>query len=64
MAGFRRNAQLPQLLIKVFREQSPGNKGKQQLFDYATDPGELKNLAGDPQYAKVAAVMKGMLKKN
>ncbi|MDD2943655.1 MAG: ankyrin repeat domain-containing protein [bacterium] len=24
-----------ELLIKVFREQSPGNKGKQQLFDYA-----------------------------
>ena len=25
-----------ELLIKVFREQNPGNKGKQQLFDYAT----------------------------
>lgn len=25
-----------ELLIKVFREQSPGSKAKQQLFDYAT----------------------------
>ncbi|KVP94851.1 hypothetical protein WJ95_03320 [Burkholderia ubonensis] len=28
-------AKVRELLIKVFREQSPGNKGKQQLFDYA-----------------------------
>ncbi len=29
-------AKIRELLIKVFREQNPGGKGKQQLFDFAT----------------------------
>lgn len=29
-------AKIKDLLVKVFREQNPGNKGKQQLFDIAT----------------------------
>jgi hypothetical protein len=42
-------AKVRELLIKVFREQSPGNKGKQQLFDYAT-------CFDEPQLAKWLAV--------
>ena len=37
------------LLIKVFREQNPGSKGKQQLFDYAT-------CFDEPQLAEWLAV--------
>ena len=29
-------AKINELLVKVFREQAPGNKSKQQLYDYAT----------------------------
>ena len=42
-------AKVRELLIKVFREQSPGNKGKQQLFDYAT-------CFDEPQLAEWLAV--------
>lgn len=38
-----------ELLIKVFREQSPGGKAKQQLFDYAT-------CYDEPQLAEWLAV--------
>ena len=38
-----------ELLIKVFREQLPGSKGKQQLFDYAT-------CFDEPQLAEWLAV--------
>ena len=39
-----------------------GAKGV-QLFDYNTDPGELKNLADDKQYANIVMEMKAKLKK-
>lgn len=42
-------AKVRELLIKVFREQSPGNKSKQQLFDYAT-------CFDEPQLAEWLAV--------
>jgi len=42
-------AKVRELLIKVFREQSPGSKGKQQLFDYAT-------CYDEPQLAEWLAV--------
>lgn len=42
-------AKVRELLIKVFREQSPGNKGKRQLFDYAT-------CFDEPQLAEWLAV--------
>ena len=42
-------AKVRELLIKVFREQSPGTKGKQQLFDYAT-------CFDEPQLAEWLAV--------
>jgi hypothetical protein len=42
-------AKVRELLIKVFREQSPGSKGKQQLFDYAT-------CFDEPQLAEWLAV--------
>ena len=42
-------ARVRELLIKVFREQQPGSKGKQQLFDYAT-------CYDEPQLAEWLAV--------
>jgi uncharacterized sulfatase len=44
-----------------YTEWDEGKKGK-QLFDYETDPGELKNLADDPKYAGVVAELKGKVK--
>ncbi|MBI2947425.1 MAG: sulfatase [Verrucomicrobia bacterium] len=44
-------------------EWDDGTKGT-QLYDHKTDPRELKNLASDPKYAKVAAEMKALVKKN
>jgi iduronate 2-sulfatase len=43
-----------------YTEWDGGKKGV-QLFDYETDPGELKNLAGDPAHADVVKQMKAML---
>ncbi len=42
-------AKVRELLIKVFREEHPGSKGKQQLFDYAT-------CFDEPQLAQWLAV--------
>lgn len=42
-------AKVRDLLVKVFREQSPGSKGKQQLFDFAT-------CYDEPQLAEWLAV--------
>jgi uncharacterized sulfatase len=43
-----------------YTEWDGGKKGV-QLFDYTTDPGELKNLAEDESYADVLAQMKKLL---
>ena len=40
-----------------------GGKRGAQLFDYDTDPGELKNLAADPAHADVVKMMKALLPK-
>jgi uncharacterized sulfatase len=45
-----------------YTEWDGGKKGV-QLFDYETDPGELKNLAADASYADVVKQMKGLLPK-
>jgi iduronate 2-sulfatase len=37
--------------------------GSEQLYDYAADPKEYNNLAGDSQYASVLAEMKTLLQK-
>jgi iduronate 2-sulfatase len=44
-----------------YTEWDDGKKGV-QLYDYESDPGELKNLANDPASAKIAAEMKARLK--
>lgn len=43
-----------------YTEWDGGKKGV-QLYDYQTDPGELKNLADDPAHAEVVAKMKALL---
>ncbi|MBY0460069.1 MAG: sulfatase-like hydrolase/transferase, partial [Gemmataceae bacterium] len=45
-----------------YTEWDGGKKGV-QLFDYDTDPGELKNLADDPKHADVVKQMKSLLPK-
>ena len=40
-----------------------GGKRGAQLYDYETDPGELKNLAADAAHADIVKQMKGLLKK-
>jgi len=45
-----------------YTEWDGGKKGV-QLFDYEKDPGELKNLAGDPSMADLVKEMKAMLGK-
>lgn len=44
-------------------EWDDGLKGS-QLYDHKTDPRELNDLAANPKYAKVAAAMKALVKKN
>ena len=43
-----------------YTEWDGGKKGS-QLYDYDTDPGELKNLAQDPKFADVVKRMKALL---
>ncbi|HEY1190700.1 MAG TPA: sulfatase [Gemmata sp.] len=43
-----------------YTEWDGGKKGA-QLYDYSTDPGELKNLAEDPKHADVVKQMKALL---
>ena len=43
-----------------YTEWDGGRRGA-QLFDYQTDPNELKNLADDPQQAQTVARMKRLL---
>jgi iduronate 2-sulfatase len=43
-----------------YTEWDGGKKGV-QLYDYDTDPGELKNLADDPKYADTVKQMKALL---
>ena len=38
-----------------------GGKNGVELYDYGSDPEELKNVASDPQYADVVARMKKLL---
>jgi uncharacterized sulfatase len=45
-----------------YTEWDDGKKGA-QLFDYETDPGELKNLAADPAHADTVKQMKALLPK-
>ena len=45
-----------------YAEWEEGSLGA-MLTDIARDPHELKNLAGDPKYAKVVSEMKSLLKK-
>jgi iduronate 2-sulfatase len=40
-----------------------GSRGE-ELHDYSTDPGELKNLAGDPAHAAIAGELRGLIRKN
>jgi uncharacterized sulfatase len=44
-----------------YTEWDDGKKGT-QLYDYITDPGELKNLANDPSSQKIVADLKARLK--
>jgi uncharacterized sulfatase len=44
-----------------YTEWEDGKKGA-QLYDYETDPGELKNLAGDPAAAKIVTDLQGRLR--
>jgi uncharacterized sulfatase len=44
-----------------YTEWDGGKKGV-QLYDYETDPKELKNLADDPKYADTLKAMKALLK--
>jgi iduronate 2-sulfatase len=43
-----------------YTEWDRGTKGV-QLYDFDTDPGELKNLAADPKFADVVNTMKALL---
>jgi iduronate 2-sulfatase len=40
-----------------------GSKGE-ELHDYSTDPGELKNFAGDPAYAGIMRELRNMIRQN
>jgi len=44
-----------------YTEWDDGKKGT-QLYDYTTDPGELKNLASDPNSQQIVAQLKARLK--
>jgi uncharacterized sulfatase len=44
-----------------YTEWDDGKKGA-QLYDYETDPGELKNLASDPASARIVGDLKARLK--
>lgn len=46
-----------------YTEWDNGKKGT-ELYDYQTDPQELKNLAGDPKYASVVADLQKLIHKN
>lgn len=45
-----------------YTEWDHGAKGA-ELYDHKNDPREFKNLAGDPQHAKVVAELRGMIQK-
>jgi arylsulfatase A-like enzyme len=40
-----------------------GSRGS-ELHDYANDPGELRNLAGDPAHAATVAELRSLIRKN
>jgi iduronate 2-sulfatase len=46
-----------------YTEWANGKEGA-ELYDYQTDPGELHNLAKDPQHASTIAEMKALVSKN
>jgi iduronate 2-sulfatase len=46
-----------------YTEWDDGKRGV-ELYDQAADPGEMKNLAGDPANAAVIAELKALVKKN
>lgn len=44
-----------------YTEWDAGKKGA-ELYDHKTDPGEIHNLAGDPEHAATIVQLKGLLK--
>jgi hypothetical protein len=44
-----------------YTEWDEGKKGS-QLYDYSSDPGELKNLAADPAAQATVTELKALLK--
>jgi len=46
-----------------YTEWADGKQGA-ELYDYETDPGELNNLAKDPQHAATVAELKALIRKN
>jgi uncharacterized sulfatase len=40
-----------------------GGKQGAELYDHERDPGEYRNLAGDPRYAETVAEMKRLLQR-
>lgn len=53
----------PTLLTPTLHHH-PGYFDPDQLYDLEKDPGEMRNLAGDPQHQAVLAEMKGRLRKH
>lgn len=44
-------------------EWDNGKRGS-QLYDYQTDPGELRNLVDDPAHARIVAELRALVRKN
>ncbi len=45
-----------------YTEWGPDGRDGKQLYDYESDPGELHNLADDPQHAELAKQLKAQLR--
>lgn len=44
-----------------YTEWDEGRRGR-ELYDHRTDPGETRNLAGNPRYAEIVAQMRSLLR--